>query len=365
MPQKPAVKSWFNLVRNSADEGTIDFFDEIGFWGVTAKDFVSQLRAFGPVSRLTLNLDCPGGDCNDGFTIYDAIKGTNAQVTANVTGLAASMASVIMLAADKIRIAENGRIMVHRVTSGAMGDPDELDAAARTARQFEDRIVQLYVARTGQDEATIRDWMKAQNGTWFFGQEAVDHGFADEVITGAKARAFNARWAGMFTMLPSALFDTAAPAPAPKAEIPPMKKLSEAQKARLKELLAAANLDDTEKAELQTLSDKAAAENYDATETPAAPAAASTPDISAVVTAAVSAAVTPLQAKITDIETRLSQGVTAQNLGGAPPVAGARPPGDVATIPANEAELETALRDCKTHAERMKLIADFKAARRA
>ena len=144
-----------------------------------------------------------------------------------------------------------------------------------------------------------------------------------------------------------------------------MKKLSDAQKARLKELLASSNLDDTEKAELQTLSDKAAAENYDATETPAASTASTAPDISAVVTAAVSAAVSPLQAKLTDLETRLAQGVTAQNLGGAQPVAGARTPGDVATIPANEAELETALRDCKTHTERMKLIGDFKAARRA
>ena len=160
------------------------------------------------MKNLTLNLDSPGGDCNDGLTIYDAIKASGASVTVNVIGLAASMASVIMLAADagKIRIYENARVMIHRVTGGAHGNTDDLAAAAQLTKQFEDRIVALYVARTGNDEAEIRDMMKAQLGTWFFGQEAVDAGFADSVISGAKAKAFKAQWAGLFTMLPAALF---------------------------------------------------------------------------------------------------------------------------------------------------------------
>ena len=118
------------------------------------------------------------------------------------------MASVIMLAADagKIRIYENARVMIHRVTGGAHGNTDDLAAAAQLTKQFEDRIVSLYVARTGKDEAEIRDMMKAQLGTWFFGQEAVEAGFADSVISGVKAKAFKAQWAGLFTMLPAALF---------------------------------------------------------------------------------------------------------------------------------------------------------------
>ena len=177
-------------------------------WGVSAKDFAEQLRGVGKIKSLTLNLDSPGGDCNDGLTIYDAIKASGASVTVNVIGLAASMASVIMLAADagKIRIYENARVMIHRVTGGAFGNSDDLDAATKLVKQFEDRIVSLYVARTGKDEAEIRDMMKAQLGTWFFGQEAVDAGFADSVISGVKAKAFKAQWAGLFTMLPAALF---------------------------------------------------------------------------------------------------------------------------------------------------------------
>ena len=201
-------KNWYSITNKGDAECVIDIFDEIGMWGVSAKDFAEQLRGVGKIKSLTLNLDSPGGDCNDGLTIYDAIKASGASVTVNVIGLAASMASVIMLAADagKIRIYENARVMIHRVTGGAHGNTDDLAAAAQLTKQFEDRIVSLYVARTGKDEAEIRDMMKAQLGTWFFGQEAVEAGFADSVISGVKAKAFKAQWAGLFTMLPAALF---------------------------------------------------------------------------------------------------------------------------------------------------------------
>lgn len=201
-------KTWFTISNKSEAEAEISITDEIGLWGVSANDFADQLRAAGKITKLTVNLDSPGGDCNDGFTIYDAIKACNAAVTVNVIGLAASMASVIMLAADKgkIRISENGRVMIHRVTGGAHGNSDDLAAATQLVRQFEDRIVALYIARSGKTETDIRDMMKAQLGTWLFGQEAVDAGFADAVIAGAKARAFRPEWASLFTMLPAALF---------------------------------------------------------------------------------------------------------------------------------------------------------------
>ena len=220
-------KTWFNFAQASASDSlTIDIHDEIGEYGITAKDFAAQLKATGSVKNITLNLDCPGGDCNDGFTIYDALKNSGAQITVNITGLAASMASVIMLAGNTIRIAENGRVMIHRVTGAARGNADDLDAAAAITKQFEARIVALYVERTGKDEAAIRELMKAQLGTWFFGQQAVDAGFADSIITGAKAKAFQPKWANLFTMLPAALFDTPSPATPPRISMKNLIKLA-------------------------------------------------------------------------------------------------------------------------------------------
>jgi len=200
------MKNWFAITASSSGSLVIDIFDEIGMFGITAKDFVAKLRAAGTAREITLNIDCPGGDCNEGFTMYDALIASGAQITVNITGLAASMASVIMLAGNKIRIAENGRVMIHRVTGGARGNADEMDAAAKVMKQFEDRIVGLYVARSGKDETEIRELMKAQMGTWFFGEEAIAAGFADELMRGQKAAAFQPQWAAKFTMLPAALF---------------------------------------------------------------------------------------------------------------------------------------------------------------
>jgi ATP-dependent Clp endopeptidase proteolytic subunit ClpP len=202
------MRSWFKIQNAGSDSLTIDITDEIGYFGVSAKDFAAQLKAAGTPKSIVLNLDTPGGDCNDGFTIYDALKNSGASITVNITGMAASMGSVIMLAGEKIRIAENGRVMIHRVTGGAVGNADEMDAAAKVIQQFENRIVALYTERTGTPEDEIRDLMKAQMGTWFFGQEAIDAGFADEIIKGTQARAFKNEWAAKFTMLPAALFDT-------------------------------------------------------------------------------------------------------------------------------------------------------------
>lgn len=337
MSKARSSKTWFNIVRNASnsEEGTIDIFDEIGAYGISAKNFIRDLRALSGLKKIEMNIDSPGGDVNAGLAIFDAIKASKAKVTANITGMAASMASVIMLAADTIRITENGRVMLHRVTSGASGNADEIDAAAKATRQFEDRIIQLYLDRTGADEPTVRGWMNSITGTWFFGQEAVEAGFADEVITGTKARAFQQRWAGMFTMLPSCLFDiTAITAPGTPATPPviipasPM-KMTDAQKARLKELLrstARTPEEDTELATLTALATKAgvdaaaeiAAEDA-ATAKAAAEAAARaaasttitmTPEaFQAAITAGVTAATKPLEDRLKKIEDLRAAGV--------------------------------------------------------
>lgn len=222
------AKTWFNITKKPSNQSVliIDIFDPIGYWGVSAQQFIMQLRAAGPVPEIELNIDCPGGDCEEGFTIFDALKNSGAKITAHIIGTAASMASVIMCAASKILIAENGRVMIHRVTAGVDGNADDIAAAAAITKQFEDRIVGIYVTRTGKTEAEIRDLMKSELGTWFFGQQAIDAGFCDALISGQKAAAFKNTWASLFTVLPAALFDTSSQASPPRTiSTIPMKAL--------------------------------------------------------------------------------------------------------------------------------------------
>lgn len=378
------MKSWFKITNNSARKLTIDILDEIGAWGITAKMFVEALARAGKPTEIIVNIDCPGGDCNDGFTILDALKNSGATITVNIIGMAASMASVIMLAGKTINIAENGRIMIHRVTAGAMGNADDVAAAAVVMKQFEDRIVSLYIARTSKEEAAIRDMMKSAQGTWFFGQDAVDNGFADKVITGTKAKAFNGQWARLFTMLPSALFDSAPPSDPPT---PPRKPsiMTNAQKTRFRALLALAKRTAEEETELGTLQALATTAGYDnsmqkadadadtitalnarlATLEGTLKAAQDKLDAEAKAKADADAKAkdpTELLKRLETMENLIKSGVLA-SAGGTAPIGGAggKVEGDTTEVPKNEAELRAAMAKLESHEARSALLKAYKA----
>ncbi|WP_459591977.1 head maturation protease, ClpP-related, partial [Enterobacter asburiae] len=82
-------------------------YDEIGYWGVTAKQFVSDLRALGDVTHINLYINSPGGDVFDGIAIYNALKHHGAAITVHIDGLAASMASVIAMVGNPVIMPEN------------------------------------------------------------------------------------------------------------------------------------------------------------------------------------------------------------------------------------------------------------------
>lgn len=319
------MSKWFNLRNSSTGTLTIDILDVVGMWGITAKDFLDQVKAAGSFTAIELNVNSPGGDVLEGFTIYDGLRALGVDITVNVIGTAASMASVIILAGKTIRIAENGQVMIHRVTSGAGGNADELAAAAKITQQFEDRIVAIYVERTGKDEATIRDWMKTEQGTWFIGQAAIDAGFATELIKAKKAVAFKGEWAARFTMLPAALFDTST-SPTPPASSPPNKmKLLIALAAKCGITIPADTAEDAALAIINAHTPPAKHVVIDFEDT----------EVKAAFTAAITAALKPHEDKITALEadnkklTALLANGAAGAAGGGAPVAGA--PGRPAT----------------------------------
>lgn len=204
-------KTWFSIAQNKTDAKSADIsiHAEIGYWGVTAKQFLEQLRLLGDgISTINLSIHSPGGDVLDGWAIYNALKMHPANVVVTVKALAASMASVIMLAGDTIRIPKNAYVMIHRVSGGAYGDADQVKQMAEVIAKLEDGIVSAYAERSGLSEKEVRQMMM-DGETWLNGTEAVDKGFADELITASKTTAM-AAWKDHFTAAPRALFDTAA-----------------------------------------------------------------------------------------------------------------------------------------------------------
>jgi hypothetical protein len=100
-------------------------------------------------------------------------------VTAQIEGLAASIASIIALGANQVTMSENSLFMIHNVWGGETGGAKDMRKAADLMDKMGDRLVNIYVSKTGLDESTIRNWMDEE--TWFTADEAFEAGFINSV----------------------------------------------------------------------------------------------------------------------------------------------------------------------------------------
>jgi ATP-dependent Clp protease protease subunit len=177
------------VLRLAADEekkeAEVFVYGDIGGWfdGVTAEDFAKEVAGLD-VDSITVQLNSGGGVVFDGVAIYNALAQHKAKVVVNITGIASSIASVIAMAGDEIRIAEGAHVMIHKPWSFAIGDAEDMRKEAEVLDKLESGIIDIYEARTGKDRKQLEDWVAAE--TWFKGQEAVDAGFADEMVPAKK-----------------------------------------------------------------------------------------------------------------------------------------------------------------------------------
>jgi ATP-dependent protease ClpP protease subunit len=188
VPQAPAMPSWLaGPVRNdAAGPAQLDLLDEIGVWGITAAEFSAALAKV-PAGDLTLNISSPGGDVFDGVAILNMLRQRPGQLTVVVTGLAASAASVIAMAASpgKLYMSPNSVLMCHEAWAATIGDEAGHRETADLLGQLSDNIADIYAARSGRPAADMRAMMRAE--TWYVGQEAVDAGLADAMLPGSES----------------------------------------------------------------------------------------------------------------------------------------------------------------------------------
>lgn len=178
---------WFNISQNTDDEAEILIFDEIGGWGITALDFIEELKELRGVSRLNLRIHSPGGSVFEGLAMFNAIRAFPAEVVATVEGLAASMASVLLMAADRVIMPDNSFIMIHEPWTVAIGDAEELRHSADRLEKLRDTLVNAYHAKTEIPRAKLRDMLADE--TWMNAEEAKELGFADEIAESMKVAA--------------------------------------------------------------------------------------------------------------------------------------------------------------------------------
>ena len=225
---KPAG-SWYSIKALSRGVAEILLYDEIGMWGITAQQFARELKALGDLSLISLRIHSPGGDVFEGTAIYNLLKHHPARVEAHIDGLAASMATVIAMAADTIYMPENAMMMVHRPWGIQGGEADDMRRYADLLEKIEDTMVAAYMAKTGKSQDDIKALLKAE--TWMDGREAVEAGFADQLTEPLAAAAqLNSKRMQEFAHMPEALKtllqprastpSAAAPTPAPTPAAP-------------------------------------------------------------------------------------------------------------------------------------------------
>lgn len=172
----------------ASDANTISIFDVIGedFWtggGFTAKRAAAALRAIGP-NPVAVNINSPGGDMFEGLAIYNLLASHPAEVTVNVMGFAASAASIIAMAGDRVVMAPGSMIMIHRAWGIAVGNTHDFADSAALFQTFDSAMADVYAGRTGLETDELMSMLdgpsKASDGTWMSADEAIDKNFADE-----------------------------------------------------------------------------------------------------------------------------------------------------------------------------------------
>ena len=142
-------------------------------------------------SSIEVIINSGGGDVFAGSEIYTALKEYQGEVVAKVVGLAASAASVIAMAADKILISPTAQMMVHNVSTYGDGDYRDFEHTAEVLKSANKSIANAYKNKTGKSDEELKELMDAE--TWFNSETAVANGFADEVMfTDQKSQTFAA-----------------------------------------------------------------------------------------------------------------------------------------------------------------------------
>ena len=163
----------------------IDIEGVIG-WDVTASSVKRSLAEFGEGEDVFVTLNSPGGYIDDGFGIYTALKNRSGNVHIHITGLAASMGSVIAMAGDTVSMEDTGLAMIHPPSSIAWGTAVDMRKQADVLDKYESRIVTAYERRTLQlTSEELADAIAEE--TWYTATEFRDAGFIDQVTDGEPA----------------------------------------------------------------------------------------------------------------------------------------------------------------------------------
>ena len=162
-------------------EKVIHISGEVGWENTptTVKDAIAS-HNLQPKDTLRVVINSEGGSVFDGFDIYNQLKALPNEIVTEVRGIAASIASLIMLAGNRVEMSEASLVMIHRAMTMAMGNAEEIEKQISILNKIDSILVDVYAAKTGLPTSDVEDLLSEE--TWFTGEEAVEAGLANNLI---------------------------------------------------------------------------------------------------------------------------------------------------------------------------------------
>ena len=185
------MKKFWNWIKDDTDgrvlrlEGPID---EENFWGdeITPAMFREELEAED--GDVTVWINSPGGNVFAAAQIYTMIRDHPGRVTVKIDAIAASAASVVAMAGDRVLMSPVAMLMLHDPSTIAMGNAKDMEKAISTLNEVKESIINAYAAKSGLRRNKIAELMS--NETWMNAKKAVELGFADEILFEEKAKEY-------------------------------------------------------------------------------------------------------------------------------------------------------------------------------
>ena len=148
---------------------------------------ISELQKYlKGFSKVDVHINSPGGSVFKGYAMYNTLVSANIEIHVYIDGIAASIASLIALAGNKIFMARNAMLMIHNPSVPNGGDSVALRKTAETLDKIKDQLINVYAKRTGLEAAELTNMMDAT--TWLNADEALAKGFIDEIFNEVLAR---------------------------------------------------------------------------------------------------------------------------------------------------------------------------------
>ena len=166
--------------RASAEKNVLKIYDDIGGWfGVTTDEIEKQLENANNLP-LEIRINSYGGEVFEGFAIYNILSRYEGHKTVIVDGICASIASVIAMCGDEIKMHKASMMMIHNASGGCYGTSKEMAELAEALSKINEIIKDIYLKKVNVDRDKLTEMMDAEK--FLTAQECIDMNFANEIV---------------------------------------------------------------------------------------------------------------------------------------------------------------------------------------